>query len=86
MLMPGRNFAPEKYRFGFNGQEREDLINGKGNHNTALYWEYDTRLGRRWNLDPVVKPKESRYSCFGGNPVLVLIEMEMMAQLQQQSL
>jgi hypothetical protein len=42
----------DRYRFGFNGQEKVNEIAGVGNHNTAEFWEYDTRLGRRWNLDP----------------------------------
>ncbi len=42
---------------------------GIGNHNTTLFWEYSPQVGRRWNLDPVVKPWESRYSAFGDNPL-----------------
>lgn len=57
------------YRFAFNGQEKVDEISGAGNHNTALFWEYDTRLGRRWNIDPVVKPFESSYATFSDNPI-----------------
>lgn len=56
-------------RFAFNGQEKVDEISGLGNHNTALFWEYDTRLGRRWNVDPVVKPFESSYATFSDNPI-----------------
>lgn len=37
------------YRYAFNGQERDDEIAGQGNIMTAEYWEYDARLGRRWN-------------------------------------
>ncbi len=57
------------YRFGFNGQEKDDEVAGAGNTNTALFWEYDTRLGRRWNLDPVIKEFESPYLCFSGSPI-----------------
>ncbi len=57
------------YRFGFNTQEKVDEIAGKGNHNTALFWEYDTRLGRRWNLDPVDQISISNYSVLGDNPI-----------------
>jgi hypothetical protein len=60
------------YRYGFNGQEKVDEISGVGNHNTALFWEYDTRLGRRWNLDPVVKPWESGYASLLNNPIHVI--------------
>ena len=57
------------YRFAFNGQEKVDEIAGAGNHNTAEFWEYDTRLGRRWNLDPKLTIGISGYACFGNNPV-----------------
>ena len=58
------------YRYGFNGQECSDEVYGKGNLNTALFWEYDTRLGRRWNLDPVVQISISNYAAFRNNPIL----------------
>jgi RHS repeat-associated protein len=57
------------YRYGFNGQEKTDEIAGLGNHTTAKFWEYDTRIGRRWNLDPVRKEYESPYVTFGNNPL-----------------
>ena len=63
MIMLGRQIPSSEYRFGFNGQEKTDEISGNGNHTTAEYWEYDTRLGRRWNLDPVKKPWQSDYAC-----------------------
>lgn len=70
--MPGRKYTSgSSYRYGFNGQEKDDEISGAGNHNTAMFWEYDTRLVRRWNIDPVVKENESPYLCFSGNPILI---------------
>jgi hypothetical protein len=36
---------------------------------TAEFWEYDSRIGRRWNLDPVVSPWESQYATFHNNPI-----------------
>jgi RHS repeat-associated protein len=62
----------EGYRFGFNGQEKMDEIAGVVNHNTALFWEYDTRLGRRWNWDPVVHAGYSGYSVFMNNPLVYI--------------
>src|SRR5690606_1363321 len=41
------------------------------NLNTALYWEYDTRLGRRWNVDPVDQISISNYAVNGLNPILL---------------
>ncbi len=56
------------YRFGFNGQERETEINPSVT--TAEYWEYDGRLGRRWNKDPKPNPSISVYATFENNPIL----------------
>jgi RHS repeat-associated protein len=67
--MPGRTFTSESYRYGFQNQEKLDEISGEGNHYSAEYWEYDPRLGRRWNIDPVVKHHESPYACFANNPI-----------------
>ncbi len=58
------------YRFSFNGQEKDDEVAGEGNINTAMYWEYDTRLGRRWNMDPIVKHHLSIYQSFNNNPII----------------
>jgi hypothetical protein len=69
-LMPGRSFKVDSnYRYGYNGQEKSNEISGNGNHNTAEFWEYDTRVGRRWNKDVIAKPWESSYATFAGNPI-----------------
>jgi hypothetical protein len=72
MVMPGRKFAQAntKYRYGFGGQEKSDEIKGEGNSYTAEYWEYDSRLGRRWNVDPITKPHESPYAAFSNKPII----------------
>jgi len=57
------------YRYGFNGQEKSDDIKGEGNSYTAEFWEYDPRIGRRWNVDPVTKEFESPYAAFSNNPI-----------------
>ena len=68
MLMPGRKYSNgNQYRYGFNGQEKSDDVTA-GNY-TALFWEYDSRTGRRWNLDPVLKVGESPYSALSNNPI-----------------
>ena len=70
--MPGRNYNSSNYRYGMNGQENDNEITGNvGTHTSAEYWEYDTRLGRRWNTDPIVKPWESPYATFRDNPILM---------------
>ena len=70
--MRGRIYNPASYNYGYNGQMKMDEIVGNGNHTTAMYWEYDTRLGRRWNLDPKYNASESRYSVNGNNPIIYL--------------
>jgi hypothetical protein len=57
------------YRFGFNTQEKDDEVYGAGNLNTAEFWEYDTRLGRRWNVDPKPNFSISPYAAFANNPI-----------------
>jgi RHS repeat-associated protein len=68
MLMPGRT-TTSTYRYGFNGQERSDEVAGAGNHTTAEFWEYDPRVGRRWNLDPRPSAGLSEYAAFNNNPL-----------------
>jgi hypothetical protein len=70
--MPGRKYNAGEYRFGFNGQEKDDEIAGvTGSHTSALFWEYDTRLGRRWNVDIAIneKPWLSSYHAFSNRPI-----------------
>ncbi len=72
MEMPGRSYSSNSYRYGFNGQEKDDEVSGNGNTNTAMFWEYDTRLGRRWNQDPKPTTSHSNYSCFKDNPICLM--------------
>lgn len=48
---------------------KDDEISGAGNSYTAEFWQYDGRLGRRWNPDPIVKHHESPYAALGNNPI-----------------
>jgi hypothetical protein len=69
MGMMGRSLTAEGYRYGFNGQEKETEITGSPSHTSAEFWMYDSRLGRRWNVDPKPNESISQYSCFGNNPI-----------------
>jgi hypothetical protein len=69
MSMPSRQFSSDKYRYSYNSQEKSDEIAGAGNHTTAKFWEYSTRLGVRWNTDPVVDPSISPYATKEDNPI-----------------
>ena len=69
MAMEGRGYSAKNYRYGFNGQEKDDEVSGEGNSMTAEFWQYDSRLGRRFNLDPVPQITMSDYSVNGNNPI-----------------
>jgi hypothetical protein len=64
-----RTYDPVKpfYRFGFNTQEKTFELNR--DHYTAKFWEYDARLGRRWNVDPEPNDGWSLYSVLFDNPL-----------------
>jgi hypothetical protein len=66
---PNNTFAEERrYRYTFNGQEQENELNPS--ITSALYWMYDGRLGRRWNVDPRPNPSVSSYATFANNPII----------------
>jgi hypothetical protein len=67
--MEGRSQQNRKYRYGFNGQEKDNEVYGEGNSYTAEFWQYDSRLALRWNTDPKPHPSLSYYHTFGGNPI-----------------
>lgn len=70
-MQSGRSYSTgNQYSYGFNGQEKTDEI--FKNSTTAIYWEYDGRIGKRWNVDPLSNqfPELSPYSTFNGNPIL----------------
>ncbi|MGY6560674.1 MAG: hypothetical protein ACXITV_01065 [Luteibaculaceae bacterium] len=71
MLQPGRVYSNSDYRYGFNGFEKDDEIKGSGNHLSFGDYGYDSRLLRRWNVDPLTFkfPNQSPFSAFNGNPI-----------------
>jgi len=58
------------YKFGFNGQEHDSEIKGWQNMTHAQFWEYDPRIGKRWNLDPRPTVGISEYAAFNNNPII----------------
>jgi len=67
--MPGLKKEGD-YHYGFNGMEKDDEVAGSGNSYTAEFWQYDSRLGRRWNLDPKPQISISDYAVMDDNPVV----------------
>jgi hypothetical protein len=69
-----RAFASGEYRYGFNSHEKDNEVAGVGNHYDFGGYGLDTRLGRRWQIDPKTAkyPYESPYMVFGNNPIIYM--------------
>jgi RHS repeat-associated protein len=70
-LMPGRHQSSASYRYGFQGQEKDDEVKGEGNHMDFGARCYDSRLGRFLSNDPKVVefPWQSPYAYANNNPI-----------------
>jgi RHS repeat-associated protein len=77
MHMPGRTFSSGSYRYGFQGQEKDDEIKGDGNSINYKYRVHDPRLGRFLSVDPLAPdyPWNSPYA-FSENRVIDGVELE----------
>ena len=71
MAMPGREFSSSSYRYGFNGQEKDDEVKSSGNSYDFLFRIYDPRLGRFLSTDPLEKeyPWNSPYAFAENRPI-----------------
>ncbi|WP_343631147.1 RHS repeat-associated core domain-containing protein [Fluviicola sp.] len=74
MQMPGRHTNDDKYRYGYNGMEKDKEMHGEGNSYTTEFRQYDPRLGRWLSLDPLMGefPWMSPYVAFDNNPILYI--------------
>nr|WP_321234634.1 RHS repeat-associated core domain-containing protein [uncultured Psychroserpens sp.] len=77
MLTPNRHGASDDYRYGFQGQEKDDEIKGEGNSINFKFRMHDPRVGRFLSLDPLAPqyPHNSPY-VFAENRVIDGIELE----------
>jgi RHS repeat-associated protein len=79
MLLNNRHGSvdSDSYRYGFQGQERDDEVKGEGNSYNYTFRMHDPRLGRFFATDPLVKsyPYNSPYA-FSENKVLHMVELE----------
>ncbi|QTY27315.1 hypothetical protein [Flavobacterium sp. CS20] len=67
----------DSYRYGFQGQEKDDEIKGEGNSLNYTFRMHDPRLGRFFAVDPLAKnyPHNSPYA-FSENRVIDSVELE----------
>jgi RHS repeat-associated protein len=78
MLVPNPDRTASKYRYGFQGQEKDDEIKGgEGNSLNYTYRMHDPRVGRFFAVDPLFAdyPHNSPYA-FSENRVIDAIELE----------
>ncbi|PTX64093.1 hypothetical protein C8N46_101703 [Kordia periserrulae] len=77
MLLPKRHASDESYRYGFQGQEKDDELKGEGNSLNYKYRMHDPRIGRFFATDPLEKiySYNSPYA-FSENKVINFIELE----------
>ena len=77
MLLPNRHGSSNEYRYGFQGQEKDDEIKGEGNSVNYKYRMHDPRVGRFFATDPLEKEYvyNSPYA-FSENRVIDGIELE----------
>jgi len=77
VIMHVSNNLARSYRYGFQGQDRDDEVKGAGNSINFKYRMHDPRLGRFFAIDPLFKeyPWNSPYA-FSENRVIDRIELE----------
>jgi RHS repeat-associated protein len=76
-IIPNRHGYVDDYRYGFQGQEKDDEIKGEGNSLNYTFRMHDPRVGRFLSLDPLSKsyPWNSPYA-FSENRVIDGVELE----------
>jgi RHS repeat-associated protein len=77
MLIPNRHGSSNSYRYGFQGQEKDDELKGEGNSLNYTFRMHDPRVGRFLSLDPLAPqyPHNSPYA-FSENRVIDGIDLE----------
>jgi RHS repeat-associated protein len=55
MLVPNRHGSSNSYRYGFQGQEKDDELKGEGNSLNYTFRMHDPRVGRFFARDPLEK-------------------------------
>ena len=77
MLVPNRHGSSNSYRYGFQGQEKDNEIKGEGNSLNYTFRMHDPRVGRFFAVDPLTAkyPHNSPYA-FSENRVIDGVELE----------
>lgn len=54
-LIPNRHSSSNSYRYGFQGQEKDDELKGEGNSLNYTFRMHDPRVGRFFAMDPLFR-------------------------------
>ena len=75
-MVPNRHGSTADYRYGFQGQEKDDEIKGEGNYIAYEDRGYDPRVGRFISVDAYANamPSQSPYSFALNNPIYFVDE------------
>jgi RHS repeat-associated protein len=71
MMMPGRKYSSDSYRYGFNGKENDNEVKGEGNQQDYGFRINDPRLGRFLSVDPLTDeyPELTPFQFAGNTPI-----------------
>src|SRR5574343_496521 len=74
MLMPGRKYSTDKYRYGFNGKENENDVKGEGNQQDYGMRVYDGRIGKFLSVDAITSdyPELTPYQFSSNSPIFCI--------------
>ena len=77
MTLPDLDKPSSDYRYGFQGQEKDDELKGPGNSLNYTFRMHDPRVGRFFAVDPLAAkyPHNSPYA-FSENRVIDGVELE----------
>ena len=77
MTLPDLDKPSSDYRYGFQGQEKDDELKGEGNSLNYTFRMHDPRVGRFFSTDPL-EPKYPWYTPyqFSGNRLIDMVELE----------
>ena len=83
MTLPGRTSTGNDYRYGFQGQKKDDELKGPGNSLNYTFRMHDPRVGRFFAVDPLTPqyPHNSPYA-FSENRVIDGVELEGLETIQ----
>lgn len=74
MAMPGRTYSNSSYKFGFNGQEKDNEINGPNNAINFDFRMFNPQIGRFLSVDLLNSsvPWQSPYCALNNNPIKII--------------